>query len=134
MFCGAVHICPVYSDSENAMLRATALKSAAPSMMIWLTPAFSVYTCACRACSSSQRPFAVLPVKSMMRTSGRSASCCAMSPPASCANSVTTLGSMPASASTSRAILTVIASGRIAAGCGFTITALPVARLANSPG
>jgi hypothetical protein len=42
--------------------------------MIWLTPAFSVYTCACRACSSSQRPFALLPVKSMMRTSGRSAS------------------------------------------------------------
>ena len=77
MFCGAVHIWPVYSDSENATLRATAFMSDALSTMIWFTPAFSVYTCACRACSSSQRPLAVLPVKSMMRTSGRSASCCA---------------------------------------------------------
>ncbi len=42
MFCGAVHIWPVYSDSENATLRATLLRSAAESMTIWLTPAFSV--------------------------------------------------------------------------------------------
>ena len=106
MFCGAVHICPAYSDSENATLRATALKSAAESTTIWLTPAFSVYTCAWRACSSSQRPLAVLPVKSTIFTSGRSASVCAVVSPAPCATSVTTFGSKPASASTSRAIFT----------------------------
>ena len=32
MFCGAVHIWPVYSASENAMLRATAFMSAALSI------------------------------------------------------------------------------------------------------
>ena len=79
-------------------------------------------------------PLAVLPVKSMILTSGRSASVCAVLSPAACATSVTTFGSKPASASTSRAICTVIASGRIAFGCGLTITALPVARLANRPG
>ena len=98
------------------MLRATPLKSSAESTTIWLTPAFSVYTCACRAFASSQLPFAALPVKSMSRTSGRSASFCATSSPASCATSVTTFGSKPLPASTSRAILTVSASGRIAAG------------------
>ena len=114
-------------------MRATVLMSSTLSTITWLTPAFSVYTSACRACSSSQRPLAVLPVKSMMRTSGRNARSCATLLPASCAKSVTTLGSMPASASTSRAIFTVIASGRIAPGCGLTITALPVARLAKKP-
>ena len=49
MFCGAVHICPVYSASEKATLRTRPLKSAAESTTIWLTPAFSVKTCACRA-------------------------------------------------------------------------------------
>ena len=44
------------------------------------------------------------------------------------------LRSKPASLNTSRAMFTVIASGRIAPGCGFTTTALPVARLANRPG
>ena len=79
-------------------------------------------------------PFALLPVKSMSFTSGRIASACATSSPASCATSVTTLGSKPASFSTSRAIVTVIASGRIAPGCGLTTTALPVASDANRPG
>jgi hypothetical protein len=32
----------VYSDNENAMLRATPLKSSAESTTIWLTPDFSV--------------------------------------------------------------------------------------------
>ena len=133
-FCGAVHICPVYSANEKAILRATALKSPVESSTIWFTPAFSVYTCACRACCSSQSPLAVLPVKSMSFTSGRRASFCAVSSPAVCATRVTTFGSKPASVRTSRAICTVIASGRIAFGCGLTITALPVARLANIPG
>lgn len=44
------------------------------------------------------------------------------------------MGSKPASASTSRAILTVIASGSTAPGCGLTTTGLPVARDANRPG
>jgi hypothetical protein len=44
--------------------------------------------------------------------------------PVSCAISVTTFGSKPPSASTSRAMRTVIASGNIAFGCGLTITAL----------
>ena len=103
-------------------------------MITWLTPAFSVNTVACRALRSSQSPLAELPVKSISLTSGRSASFCAMSSPASCATSVTTSGSKPASRSTSRAMRTLIASGRIAPGCGLTITALPVARLANMPG
>ena len=51
-------------------------------MTIWLTPAFSVYTCACTALRSSHVPFAGLPVKSMSFTSGRSASFCALSSPA----------------------------------------------------
>ena len=44
------------------------------------------------------------------------------------------VGEKPASASTSRAIATVMASGSTARGCGFTTTALPVTRLANRPG
>ena len=62
------------------------------------------------------------------------ASLCAIGAVASSAASMTTFGSKPASFSTSRAILTVIASGRIAPGCGFTIDALPVARLAKIAG
>jgi hypothetical protein len=64
---------------------------------------------------------------------GRSASFWATSSPASCATSVTTFGSNPFSASTSRAILTISASGG-SRGCGFTTTALPVARSAKKPG
>ena len=52
----------------------------------------------------------------------------------SSAASSATLGSKPASLKTSRKVLTVIAAGRIAAGCGLTITVLPVARLAKRPG
>ncbi|MNT09975.1 hypothetical protein D3C72_1447850 [compost metagenome] len=83
---------------------------------------------------SSQLPLALLPVKSIRRTSGRSASVDAMRSVGSLATSVTRFGSKPASCSTSRATSTVIASGRIAPGCGLTTTALPVAKLANRPG
>ena len=48
--------------------------------------------------------------------------------------SVTTFGSKPNSLSTSRAIFTVIATGKMAMGWGFMIAGLPVARLANSAG
>ncbi len=57
------------------MLRTMPLKSAALSMTIWLTPAFSVKTWAWRALASIQLPLAGLPVKSMILTSGRKASC-----------------------------------------------------------
>ena len=128
------HLAGVERQRERDVARDRLASRRAESTTIWLTPDFSVYTCACRAFSSSQLPFAALPVKSMMRTSGRSASFCATSSPASCATSVTTFGSKPASASTSRAICTVSASGRIAAGCGFTTTALPVARIGEEAG
>ena len=49
-------------------------------------------------------------------------------------HSVTRSGENPASASTSRQVRTASAIGRIAVGCGFTITALPVARLASMAG
>jgi hypothetical protein len=55
------------------------------------------------------------------------------SPGASGASS-TRFGSKPASASTSRAYFTVMASGRTARGCGFTTTGLPVTSEAKSPG
>ena len=48
--------------------------------------------------------------------------------------SCTRFGSNPASASTWRAYLTVIASGSTARGCGLTTTGLPVASEANRPG
>ena len=47
---------------------------------------------------------------------------------------VTRFGSNPASASTRRATRTDSAMGRMPVGCGLTITALPVARLANIAG
>ncbi|CFW50690.1 Uncharacterised protein [Bordetella pertussis] len=115
-------------------MRATPLRSSVESMRTWLTPAFSVYTRAWRAFCSSQLPLALLPVKSTMRTAGSSARRCAVSSPAGCAASSTTSGSKPASPSTSRATWTVRASGRMAPGCGLTMTVLPVARLANRPG
>ncbi len=49
-------------------------------------------------------------------------------------HSVTRSASMPFSASTARIVRTVIAAGRMAFSCGLTITALPVASAANSPG
>jgi hypothetical protein len=76
----------------------------------------------------------VEPVKSTIRTSGRTASSAATVPPGSSATSVTRSGEKPAAASTSRAIDTVIASGRIAAGCGLTTTGFPQASDANRPG
>src|SRR6185312_13869997 len=79
-------------------------------------------------------PNAVEPVKSTIRTSGRTANSDATVPPGFSATRVTRFGEKPALASTSRAIETVIASGKIAAGCGFTTRALPVASEANSPG
>lgn len=57
-----------------------------------------------------------------------------MPSPGRSAASATRLGSKPASASTSRAILTVSASGSTALGCGFTSTGLPVASEAKRPG
>ena len=47
---------------------------------------------------------------------------------------LTSAGSKPSSPSTSCATLTLIATDRIAAGCGLTRTGLPVTRLANRPG
>src|SRR5437763_1034437 len=74
------------------MLRIAPLRSFVESNTIWFTPAFSVNTCACSACVSSQMPFAGLPVKSMSFTSGRNGNCCASASPCSCATSVPTPG------------------------------------------
>lgn len=41
-FCGAVHICPEYSDMEKARFLITSRRSRTESMITELTPAFSV--------------------------------------------------------------------------------------------
>lgn len=41
-FCGAVHICPEYRETEKARFRMTSRRSRTESMMTELTPAFSV--------------------------------------------------------------------------------------------
>ncbi len=41
-FCGAVHICPEYRETENARFRMVSRGSRTESMMTELTPAFSV--------------------------------------------------------------------------------------------
>ncbi len=99
-----------------------------------LTPAFSVKTVACRACSSSQSPKVLPPVKSISFTSGRTARVPASRSSGSSAARVTRFGSKPCSASTSWQTCTVRASGSTAAGCGFTTTGLPVTSEANRPG
>ena len=98
------------------------------------TPAFSVKTVACRAFASSQSPKVLPPVKSISRTSGRTASVPASRSSGSSAASVTRWGSRPCSDSTSWQTCTVIASGSTAPGWGFTTTGLPVTSEAKRPG
>ncbi len=111
-----------------------AAKSEVESSTTVLTPAFSVNTVACEAFFSSQSPNALPPVKSISFTSGRRASEEASLSAGFSAASATRPGSKPASASTSWQTCTVIASGRTAEGCGFTITELPVTSDAKRPG
>ncbi|MCY1418447.1 hypothetical protein D9M71_340080 [compost metagenome] len=129
-----VHICPEYRLRLKARLRAAALRSRTLSMMTLLTPAFSVNTWAWRAFSSSQLPKVLEPVKSTSLTRGSRASTWLTGASALSTTRLTSAGSKPSSPSTSCATLTLIATGRIAAGCGLTSTGLPVARLANRPG
>ena len=103
--------------------------------MIWLTPAFSVYTCACRAFSSSQRPLAVLPgeVDDLHLRAQCDGARDVVARFVREQRDDVGIASPPRPALRARC-RTVMASGRMAPGCGLTITALPVARLANIPG
>ena len=83
-------------------------------MTTLFTPDFSANTTAWVACASSHVPNALEPVKSISRTSGRSARSAADRSPGASTVSATRSGEKPASASTSRADATVIASGSTA--------------------
>ncbi len=109
-------------------------KSLVESMTIGLMPASSVKTRSVAACSRTHAPNVGLPVKSMVAMAGSVTKSFVAGASASSAASSSTFGSKPASFMTSRAILMVMASGRMAPGCGLTMTLLPVARLANSAG
>jgi hypothetical protein len=84
--------------------------------------------------ASTQEPKRALPVKSTIAVRGSLMSRLPSGSAAVSRHKVTRSGSKPSAASVSRQILTAIAMGNTAVGCGFTMTGLPVARLANIAG
>jgi hypothetical protein len=102
MFCGAVHICPVYSASENARLRREALEVVgrvdddlvdAGLLRIHLRLArVLLEPAAVRGAAGEVDDLHFRAQRELLRVSS----------PASCATSETMFGSNPASASTSR--------------------------------
>ena len=113
-----------------ARLRSTASRSVTAANTTVLQPAVSVKLSAGWAFCSTHWPKRTLPVKSTIAVAG----CLTRRLPIGSAwlssASVTKLGSKPAACTTWRNTRTVKAIGSTVAGCGLTMTALPVARLA----
>ena len=134
MFCGLVHIWALNRQSVVARLRSTASRSVTDASTTVLQPAVSVKLSAGWAFCSTHWPKRTLPVKSIIAVAGCLTSCLPIGAAWLSRASVTRFGSKPAACNTWRKTRTVSAMGSTVAGCGLTMTALPVAKLAMIEG